>query len=114
MLQVRKCKKRTTKLLNETPEDIRFLSGSKGLTGRHKLPIFSDNASMSWYRISYTACQSKNRGMVGGEVRGNAKGFLTYVGLIKMYSFELGLGWCVLWSHDSNATHDFLEVSKDS
>lgn len=26
------------------------------------------------------------------EVEGNGKGFLTYIGLIKMYSFELSLG----------------------
>lgn len=34
-------------------------------------------------------------GVVGGEgadVGGSGKGFLTYIGLIKMYSFQLGLG----------------------
>ena len=53
-------------------------------------------------------------GGFGGKVGGNGKGLLTYVGLMKMYSFELGFEWCILCLHDSNAAHDFLEISEDS
>lgn len=44
---------------------------------------------MSWVRASYIEGQSEN-GRVGDKVGGNGKGLLTYVGLMKMYSFELG------------------------
>ena len=43
---------------------------------------------MSWVRASYSAGQNEN-GRFGDKVGGNGKGLLTYVVLMKMYSFEL-------------------------
>lgn len=68
---------------------------------------------MSWVRAFYSAGQNEN-GRFGDKVGGNGKGLLTYVVLMKMYSFELGWEWCILWSHDSNAAHDFPEIYEDS
>ena len=68
---------------------------------------------MSWVRASYIEGQSEN-GRFGDKVGGSGKGLLTYVVLMKMYSFELGWEECILWFHDSNAAHGFPESSEDS